>query len=108
MSTLKKKINKILQLRRRALKTNVQKVLYSLLKADNKWISRISFRIPSTGSRLRDLRTDKFGGLPVVCVRANDFKLKRYSVVTKQPTYYGLDLSHISEKVLEAVFRDIV
>jgi len=105
---LKTRINKILAVRRRALRTNTQKVLYSLLKAPGKWVARVSFRVPSTGSRLRDLRTDNFGALPVECARPKQLSRKRSSVVTTQPTFYKLDLEHLTPELLDIVFAEIL
>ncbi len=105
---LETQIKKILSVRRRRLRNNTQKVLYSLLKAPGKWVARVSFRVPSTGSRLRDLRTEDFGGLPVKCARPKQLPRKRFSVVTRQPTFYKLDLEHLTPEILDTVFSEIL
>jgi hypothetical protein len=108
MNSVEKKVEKILGMRRRNLRTNTQKVLYSLLKAPGKWVARVSFRVPSTSSRLRDLRTEDFGNLPVKCARVTQLPTRRYSVVSKQPTFYKLELSDISAEVLDEIFGEIL
>ena len=108
MSDLNKMVEKILSVRRRQLRTNTQKVLYSLLKSPGKWVARVHFRVPSTGSRLRDLRTENFGNLPVKCAHARQLPTRRYSVVTKQPTFYKLELTDISLEILDEIFGEIL
>ena len=72
VSQLVKSIN------RKKLTNNTQKVLLSLLLREGKWVARTAFKVPSVGSRCRDLRTKSFGCFVIECVSAN--KLKKYKI----------------------------
>ena len=107
-SQVRESVKKILGRRRRSLQTNLQKVFYSLLKADGKWVPRDLLRMPSASSRVRELRMSKFGRLPVECALGSGFSRRRSSRVTKCPTFYRLDPGAVTHKALKKVFGDIL
>jgi hypothetical protein len=97
--------------RRRSLKTNAQKALFSLLIADGDWVSRVSLRVPSVGSRIRELRTGKFGGFDIKCARGDNnrvFSRKRKSEITDQPTFYRLNPKSVTMSSLRKVFGEVI
>lgn len=61
----------------RHFNNNTQKALYKLLTAPSDgWVRLNDFRIPSVGSRIRDLRKDEFGSFKVLCRSASSLGLK--------------------------------
>lgn len=87
-------IGTILSVERRSLKTNLQKVLYSLLRANGRWVPRNAFRVPSATSRLRDLRKESYGEFPVECLVRPD---KSENWTKSKPSYYRLKEVDVSE-----------
>ncbi len=100
IKTLLAKIN------RRKLKNNTQKVLFALLTSKKEWVSRTSLKIPSVGSRLRDLRKPQFGSFQIQCTSAN--KLGRRSQENCRPTYYRVDPSSVTLNKVAKVFEGVV
>lgn len=104
---------------RRKLKTNTQKVLFTLLTAKNEWVSRSSIRIPSVGARLRDLRKPQFGGFKVECASANKLG-KRTRTRTQatiagpvtlentRPTYYRVNPSSVTLSNVTKIFEGVI
>ena len=97
-------VNKI---NRRKLTNNTQRVLHSLLTAKGGWVPRSAFRVPSPGSRLRDLRKNQFGGFVVECVSANDLNKKR-NISTTRPTYYRINPRTVTAASLEQAFKGVI
>lgn len=100
VKTLLAKIN------RRKLKNNTQKVLFALLTSKNEWVSRTSLKVPSVGSRLRDLRKPQFGGFQIQCTSAS--KLGKRSQENRRPTYYRVDPSSVTFNKVAKVFEGVV
>jgi hypothetical protein len=94
---------------RRTLNNNVQRVLLSLVSTSNNdgWVARTALRIPSVGSRIRDLRKVEFGGFRVECVSATDLN-RRPSEVTSRQTYYRVVPSTVTVKALSQVLKGVI
>jgi hypothetical protein len=113
-------INLLAKINRRKLKNNTQKVLFTLLTAKNEWISRSSIRIPSAGSRLRDLRKPQFGGFKVECASATKLgkrtRIKAAQTTTgvsiatekKRQTYYRVNPSSVTLNKVAKVFEGVI
>jgi hypothetical protein len=82
--------------------TNTQKVLYRLLKNSGDWAPRSVFRaVPNATARLRELRQDHLGSLPVVC--ANGRSLGKS--VKRSVFYYKLDVNRTTIDQLRNIFK---
>jgi len=58
-------------LNRRSFTNNTQRVLHTLLTAPGDgWVTLAKLRVPSAGSRVRDLRKEEFGEIEVECASA--------------------------------------
>lgn len=71
---MRKYISKFVRrLNPRSFSNNRQKALYRLLTAKGDgWVRLNDFRVPSAGSRIRDLRKNDFGAFDVRCRSAAD------------------------------------
>lgn len=104
----------VARLKREQLRNNVQKVLLTLLMTSTKdgWVARTAFRIPSVGSRLRDLRKMEFGGFAVECQRASALRQTgrrvKPSVVTTQQTYYRISPTSVTVAALKQALKGVV
>lgn len=98
--------NLLAKVNRRKLKNNTQKVLLKLLTAKTEWVSRVSLRVPSVGSRLRDLRKPQFGSFQVDCASAN--KLGKRTQENRRPTYYRLNPSSVTLTKVSKVFEGVI
>lgn len=87
--------NYVTGLNSRNFTNNTQRVLYALLKgasANEGWVSAKSIRVPSAGSRVRDLRLERFGSFDIQCDtamrlgRATAGRSFLYRLVTKNLT----------------------
>lgn len=87
-------------LNRRKFTKNVQRVLFSLLTAEENLVSRGSLRVPSATSRLRDLRKNKYGNFDVTCLSSTE--LGRTGTPT---TFYRLNTNNITLSQLRSVFE---
>jgi hypothetical protein len=92
---------------RSKLQTNTQKVLYRLLNAENEWVSRSTIRIPSVGSRLRDLRKPQYGSFTVECETARSLQ-KRTRAATNHPTFYRLNSSSVTREKVASIFKGVI
>ena len=95
--------------------TNTQKVLLSLIKANTSdgWVARTALRVPNVGSRVRDLRKEKFGGFVVECTTAADLhrtspKRCVNSVVTSQQTFYRIVPKTVTVTALKQILKGVV
>ncbi len=96
-------INQYVQtLNRRHFTKNVQRVLYSLLTAENNLVSRGSLRVPAATAYLRDLRKNKYGAFNIVCRTSEE--LNRTGTRT---TWYELDTSNLSLAQVRRVFEGV-
>ena len=85
------------------LDTNTKRVAYRLLTAKGQWMpkSRIAGRnVRSVASRIRDLRTTKYGGFRVECKTAAELG----KAVAKQTYYYRINPNTVTHKQVDAVF----
>ena len=92
---------------RSKLQTNTQKVLYRLLNSENEWISRSTIKVPSVGSRLRDLRKEQYGAFEVECTTARKLR-KRTRAATNHPTFYRLKSSSVTCKKVASIFKGVI
>jgi len=71
---MSKIVNTLNNIKGRNCKNNTQKVALRLLRAEGKWLSRreLEASVKSATSRVRDLRTDRYGRFTVDCVHASD------------------------------------
>lgn len=89
------------QIDKHQLTNNTQKVALRLISANGDWIPKSKFkRIPSPTSRIRDLRTDKFGSFKIECKNAEELGRK----VSRKVFYYRMDPSNITESQLHTLF----
>lgn len=88
---------------RRNLTNNSQRALYRLLSADGEWVPRTQIRVPSVGSRVRDLRTPKFGQFQVECATSTD--LKRRVRDGRVLTYYRIKPATVTQDQVTRAFR---
>jgi len=88
---------------RKMLTNNTQKVLMTLLNTDG-WVARESFKIPFASSRIRDLRTEKFGGFTVECKSAA--QLKKQSKTST--TFYRVVPTSVTVSRLRTVFGEAI
>lgn len=96
--------NFVSSLNRRKFKNNTQRVLHTLLTADGEWVPRTTFRVPSSGSRLRDLRKDRFGGFKVQCKSAASLGM----VGGQHTFYYRLPVSGVTLTRLQSIFEGVI
>lgn len=103
MKDMKKVVSKI---NRRSLVNNTQKVLLAMLTADTEWVSRraLDARVPSATSRLRDLRTEEFGGWKIEVKTAPELNRRGDS----HTTFYRLVPTSITRERLTRVFEGVV
>lgn len=99
-SSLTKIVNQVKNIEVKQLKNNTQKVLVSLLRRPGEWIPRSLLKTASPGSRIRDLRTEKFGGFRIET--ATPEKLNRRTTHSNQ-TWYRLDPMSIDKQKVEKV-----
>jgi hypothetical protein len=100
---MNKTVNKFVKnLNRRRFTNNTQRVLYTLLTANNEWVSKSAFRVPSVGARLRDLRKPQFGGFDVRCVPASDLGMNGRTF------YYQLPQKSVTIGKLSKVFEGVI
>ena len=96
------------QVNRRKLTNNTQRVLLALLISKDEWVSRSSIRVPSVGSRLRDLRKPQFGGFKIECVSANKLNRKTNGVIDNHQTFYRLNPSSVTPGRVAKVFEGVI
>lgn len=89
-------------LNRRNFTKNVQRVLYSLLTAENNLVSRGSLRIPAATAYVRDLRKNKYGAYDIVCHTSEE--LGRTGTRT---TFYKLNTNKLTLNQLHTVFETV-
>lgn len=89
-------------LNRRHFTKNVQRVLFSLLTAENNLVSRGSLRVPSATAYLRDLRKDKYGAFEIDC--HTSASLGRTGTPT---TFYSLNTKNLTLTQIRRVFEGI-
>lgn len=89
------------KINRRSL-NNTQRVLLRLLNADGEWVSRTAIRIPSVGSRIRDLRKAEFGAFGVRCATASELQRRATS---GKATFYALDPRTVTSTRVRQAFR---
>lgn len=101
--------NLISRVDRSSLTNNTQKVLLALVNTPNQdgWVARTSLRVPSVGSRLRDLRKPQFGGFQVECASASELN-KRPSSVTKQQTFYRIVPRSVTVSSLKRALKGVI
>lgn len=87
----------------RKLRSNTQRVLVALLKADGQWVSRGSVRVRNATSRMRELRQEKFGGFDLQVAHASE--LGRSGTNT---TYYRLAPSTVTVDKVKKVLKDVI
>jgi len=89
----------------RMFTNNVQRVLFQLLRASERskdgWVTARTIRVPSAGSRIRDLRLDKFGGFDIDCATA--VQLGRSKV--GRTFLYKIDTGRVTVDQLRTVFE---
>lgn len=101
--------NVVSAVNRRRLVNNVQRVLFSLVKAENDgWVPRTSLRIPSVGARIRDLRKLEFGGFDIECRSANDLNKEGRSVKTHRQTFYRIIPSSVTVSRLGRALKGVI
>lgn len=88
------------KINRRSL-NNTQRVLLRLLNADGEWVSRTAIRIPSVGSRIRDLRKAEFGAFSVRCATASELQRRAGG----KATFYALDPRSVTGTRVRQAFR---
>jgi hypothetical protein len=93
---------------RRKLHNNTQRVLLSLLTANGGWVSRTALRVPSAASRIRDLRTEEFGGFEIECASATELERQVRTARTKNQTYYRLKPNSVRVGRLLKVFEGAI
>ena len=90
-------------LNRRNFTNNTQRVLYTLLQAASRgegWVSMKSFRVPSAGSRIRDLRQESNGSFNVICKSASQLGKSG----NQRSFYYRIAQKSLTVSQLRAVF----
>ena len=99
---MKREVRNLLdKINRRSL-NNTQKVLLRLLNADGEWVSRTTIRVPSVGSRIRDLRKVEFGAFSVRCATASELQRRPAS---GKATFYALDPRSVTGTRVRQAFR---
>ncbi len=94
---------------RRRLANNVQRVLFSLIKAEKDgWIPRTALRIPSVGARIRDLRKSEFGGFEVECKTPSDLNRCGRSVKTNRQTFYRIVPRSVTVTRLSKALKGVI
>lgn len=106
---MNKNVNQIVSnIDRRKLRNNTQRALFSLLNAEGEWVARTQIRIPSVGSRLRDLRKEEFGGFDVQCVPASELNKTGSNRQTTRLTYYRLNPRSVTPGRVTKVFEGVI
>ena len=90
---------------RRQLRNNTQRVLLSMLCSEEEWVSRRSLRVPSVGSRLRDLRKEEFGGFDLRCATPSELE-RPVNSRTRGNTFYRLSPRSITVERISKVFGE--
>lgn len=101
----KKSVNLVKDIKFNTLVSNTQRVAYRLLKASGEWVSRKELeRVAgkNAASRVRDLRTESFGGFVVECASAT--QLSKRSSDNGAVFYYRIQPKSVTKKKLSAVF----
>ena len=102
------KVREVLsKVNRRRLRNNTQKVLFSLAK-NGGWVARTALRVPSVGSRIRDLRKEQFGGFAVECATPAAVNRSGASVLTKRQTFYRIVPRTITLSALRRVLKGVI
>lgn len=96
------------KINRSKLRNNTQRVLLALLQNENEWVSRVSLRIPSATSRIRDLRMEEFGGFQVDCATPKELNKKVRSRSTRQPTFYRVNPRSVTTNRLAKIFEGVI
>ena len=98
---MKREVKTVLgQINRKSM-NNTQRVLMQLLNAEGEWVSRTSIRVPSVGSRLRDLRKAEFGSFDIRCATAQELS-KRANV---RATFYSIEPRTVTGTSVRQAFR---
>lgn len=89
--------------RRNQITNNTQKVGLRLLSARGEWLPRhrVTKRIPSATSRVRDLRKGEFGGFDVECKSSNDLNRR----TNKKTYYYRINPNKVNARQVATLFR---
>ena len=99
---MKREVRTVLgQVNRKSL-NNTQRVLMQLLNAEGEWVSRAAIRVPSVGSRLRDLRKAEFGSFQIRCATAQE--LGKRSTNTRA-TFYSIEPRSITRESVRQALR---
>jgi hypothetical protein len=85
----------------RRCSNNTQRVLIQMLRG-NEWVSRDSLKVSSPSSRVRDLRTDRFGGFRIECQSARELGKGNSG------TYYRLDPKTVTIGRLNRIFEGVI
>lgn len=91
----------------RMLRNNTQRVLFAMLRSEQEWISRTSFRVPSASSRLRDLRKEEFGSFDLKCARPRDLN-RPVTARNRRSTFYKLNPRSVTRERILTVFEGVV
>src|SRR3989304_9208451 len=86
---------------RRKFTNNMQRVLFTLLKANGGWVKGSSLRVPSASSRIRDLRKPEFGNFDIQCEPAMNLGLRG----NHHTFYYRLNPRSITLSKIWTVFN---
>jgi len=90
------------KLNTRSFNNNTQKALHRLLTAKGDgWVSLNDFRIPSVGSRIRDLRKERFGSFDVACRSASSLERKG----GRHTFYYKINQRNLTLGQVKSVFE---
>ena len=75
---MNKQVRKVVDgINARDLKNNTQRALVAMLRRDGAWTSAKTLAVPSAASRLRDLRTSRFGSFDIEMKRESGKVLYR-------------------------------
>lgn len=99
---MRREVRSLLEKINRRSLNNTQRVLFRLLSADGEWVSRSAIRVPSVGSRIRDLRKAEFGGFGVRCATATALQRRTRD---GKATFYALDTSTVTSARVRQAFR---
>jgi len=99
---MKREVKTVLNQINRHSMNNTQRVLMHLLNAEGEWVSRKSIRVPSVGSRLRDLRKAEFGSFDVRCATAQELSKRSTNA---RSTFYAIEPRSITGDSVRQAFR---
>ena len=85
----------------RRLINNSQRGLIQMLRG-SEWVSRDSLKVSSPSSRVRDLRTNRFGGFKIECQTARELGKGTSG------TYYRLDPKTVTVGRLNRIFEGVI